>query len=199
MGLYALTVEKLIEEFRKMPGIGLKSAQRLAFYVLGLSDENAAKLTDAIKEAKEKITYCPICQNLTDTTPCHICSNEKRDKSIICVVESSTDVAAIERLGDFNGVYHVLHGVISPMEGVMPDDIRIKELMPRLRDDTVKEVIVATNTSMEGEATATYIAKMVSVLGVKVTRIAKGMPIGSDIEYTDEVTLQNALKNRVEI
>ncbi len=199
MGVYALTVEKLIEEFRKMPGIGYKSAQRLAFYVLGLTDEKAGKLIDAIKEAKEKVTYCPICQNLTDVRPCSVCTNEKRDKSTICVVESSSDVAAIERLGDFKGTYHVLHGVISPMEGILPDDIRLKELLARLKDDTVKEIIVATNISLEGEATASYIAKMVSALGVKVTRIAKGMPIGSDIEYTDEITLQNAIKNRVEI
>ncbi len=199
MGLYAVTVEKLIDEFRKMPGIGLKSAQRLAFYVLGLTDEKAEKLTNAIKEAKEKITYCPVCQNLTDVVPCSMCSNEKRDKSIICVVESSSDVAALERIGEFKGVYHVLHGVISPMDDIRPDDIRLKELLERLRDDTVKEIIVATNPNVEGEATASYIARMVGPLGIKVTRIAKGLPIGSDIEYADEVTLLKALENRVEM
>lgn len=199
MGAYALTVEKLIEEFRKMPGIGSKSAQRLAFYVLGLEKEAAKKLTDAIIEAKEKITYCPICQNLTDTIPCHICSDEKRDKTTICVVESSTDVATLERLGDFKGTYHVLHGVISPMEGIMPDDIRLKELLPRIKDGSVKEVIVATNTGMEGETTAAYISKMLNAFGIKVTRIAKGIPVGSEIEYADDITLQNALQNRVEI
>lgn len=199
MGFYAVTVEKLIEEFRKMPGIGYKSAQRLAFYVLGLSKSKAENLVNAINEAKEKIGYCKVCCNLTDSNPCDICNDTARDKSIICVVESPTDVVALERTREFKGVYHVLHGVISPMDGVKPDDLKIRELLLRLSDNSVKEVIVATNPNIEGEATATYLARLISPMGVRVTRIAKGVPVGGDLEYADEITLVKSLENRVEM
>ena len=199
MDYYAVTVQKLIEEFRKMPGVGSKSAQRMAFYVLGLSEERAASLVSAISDAKQKVGYCSICCNLTDEEPCKICKDVKRDKSVICVVESPADVVAMEKTGEFKGLYHVLHGVISPMDGIKPDDIRIKELVTRLSDDTVKEVIVATNPNIEGEATGSYIARLILPFGIKVTRIAKGIPIGGDIEYADEVTLTKALENRTEM
>ena len=199
MGFYALTVEKLIEEFQKMPGVGYKSAQRFAFYILGLSKEKAEKFTDAIKDAKEKIGYCKVCCNLTDSDPCSVCSDTSRDKSIICVVESPTDVVALEKTREYKGLYHVLHGVISPMDGIKPDDLKIKELILRLGDDAVKEVIIATNPNIEGEATATYLARLITPLGIKVTRIAKGVPVGGDIEYADEVTLVKSLENRVEM
>ena len=199
MSYYAVTVEKLIDEFKKMPGVGYKSAQRLAFYVLGLPKEKAQKLADVIIEAKEKITYCSICCNLTDENPCKICTDTKRDKSIICVVENPSDVVALEKTREYRGLYHVLHGVISPMDGIKPDDIKIKELIQRLASDEVKEVIIATNPNVEGEATASYIARLLTGFGIKVTRIAKGIPIGSDIEYADEITLLKALENRTEI
>ncbi len=199
MDYYAVTVQRLIEEFRKMPGVGSKSAQRMAFYVLGLSEERAASLIGAISDAKQKVGYCSVCCNLTDEEPCKICKDAKRDRSVICVVESPADVVAMEKTGEFKGLYHVLHGVISPMDGVKPDDIRIKELVTRLADDTVKEVIVATNPNIEGEATGSYIARLILPFGIKVTRIAKGIPIGGDIEYADEVTLTKALENRTEM
>lgn len=198
MGYYALTVEKLIEEFQKMPGIGYKSAQRLAFYVLELAPEKAELLIKSIADAKSNITYCNICCNLTDVNPCNVCGDKTRDRSIICVVESPADVVAMEKTKEYKGLYHVLHGVISPMNGVKPDDIKIKELMSRLSDPEVKEVIVATNPTVEGEATGSYIARLISPMGIKVTRIAKGIPIGGDIEYADEVTLIKALENRIE-
>ena len=199
MGFYAVTVEKLIEEFQKMPGIGYKSAQRLAFYVLGLSKAKADNLVKAINDAKEKIKYCNICCNLTDSDPCDICSDKSRDISTICVVESPSDVVAFEKTREYRGLYHVLHGVISPMDGVKPDDLKIKELIKRLSDSKVKEVILATNPNIEGEATATYLARLIAPMGVKVTRIAKGMPVGGDIEYADEVTLIKSIENRVEM
>ena len=199
MSYYAVTVEKLIDEFRKMPGVGSKSAQRFAFYVLGLDKEKAEKFASAIIEAKEKIVYCSECCNLTDENPCSVCNNQRRDRSIICVVESPADVVALEKTREYKGLYHVLHGVISPMEGIKPDDIKIKELVKRLANDEVKEVILATNPSVEGEATASYIARLVSGFGIKITRIAKGIPIGSDIEYADEITLLKAIENRTQI
>jgi recombination protein RecR len=199
VGFYAVTVEKLIEEFQKMPGIGYKSAQRLAFYVLGLSKAKADNLVKAINDAKEKIKYCNICCNLTDSDPCDICSDKSRDISTICVVESPSDVVAFEKTREYRGLYHVLHGVISPMDGVKPDDLKIKELIKRLSDSKVKEVILATNPNIEGEATATYLARLIVPMGVKVTRIAKGMPVGGDIEYADEVTLIKSIENRVEM
>lgn len=199
MAYYAATVAKLIEEFQKMPGIGNKSAQRLAFYVLGLSKERANNLISAISEAKEKVGYCSVCCNLTDKDPCDICSDTFRDRSVICVTESPADVVAFEKTKEYKGVYHVLHGAISPMDGIKPEDIKIKELIARVAKGGVNEVIIATDTDVEGEATGMYIGRLLEPFGVKVTRIAKGIPIGGDIEYADEITLTKALENRVDL
>ena len=196
---YSPSIEKLIESFEKLPSIGHKTAQRLAFYMLDLNMEEIKEFTDSIINAKNNLKFCSKCFNISDTDPCNICSNVKRDESIICVVEEVRDVLAMERTHEFNGVYHVLHGSISPMNGVGPDDIRIKELLSRLMDGKVKEIILATNPRVEGEATSMYISKLVKPLGVKVTRIARGIPIGGDLEYTDEVTLAKALEGRNEI
>ena len=191
-----VSLEKLIEEFRKMPSVGLKSAERMAYYVLGLSDEESKSLTGAISDAHSKIHMCSICCNLTESEKCDICENTKRDHSVICVVEDPRDVTAFERTHEFKGVYHVLHGVISPMNGVGPDNIKIRELISRLSDDTVQEVIMATNPTAEGEATAMYIARLLKPMGIKVSRLAYGIPVGSDLEYADEVTLSRALSGR---
>ncbi|MBR4030274.1 MAG: recombination protein RecR [Clostridia bacterium] len=199
MAYYAATVSKLIEEFQKMPGIGNKTAQRLAFYVLGLSKENADNLVSAISEAKEKVGYCKECCNLTDSEVCDVCSDLHRDKSVICVTESPADVVAFERTKEFKGVYHVLHGAISPMDGIKPEDLKIKELISRVAKGDVKEVILATDTDVEGEATGMYIGRLLEPFGVKITRLAKGIPIGGDIEYADEITLTKALENRVDL
>ncbi len=196
---YANSVQKLIEELAKLPGIGPKTAQRLAFYILKGTKEDAYKLAQAIITAKEKITYCSVCCNLTDVNTCHICNNSNRDRSIICVVEDSRDVAALERTKDFKGLYHVLHGYISPMEGIGPEQLKIKELLERLQKEEVKEIVIATNSSVEGEATALYLAKLIKPLGIKVTRIAQGIPAGGDIEYADEVTLSRAFLGRIEM
>ena len=190
---------KLIEHFRALPGIGAKTAVRLAYHVLDMDAGEARALAGAIIEAKEKIGFCNTCFNLSDRNPCAICASTERDHSLICVVEQPQDVAAMERMRDFRGVYHVLHGALSPLEGVGPGDIRIKELLGRLADETVKEVIMATNPNVEGEATAMYIAKLLKPLGIKVTRIAHGLPVGGDLEYADEVTLSKAMENRREI
>ena len=196
---YIAPLANLIEHFRALPGIGQKTAVRLAYHVLDMPPEDARALAGAILEAKEKIGYCNTCWNLSDQNPCAICASEKRDHSVICVVEQPQDVAAMERMHEFHGVYHVLHGALSPLEGVGPDDLRIKELLARLYDDTVKEVIMATNPTVEGEATAMYLAKLLKPAGLKVTRIAHGLPIGGDLEYADEVTLAKAMENRREI
>jgi recombination protein RecR len=196
---YIAPLAKLIEHFRALPGIGNKTAVRLAYHVLDMDAEQAKKLAEAIIEAKEKIGYCNTCFNLSDQNPCVICAAEERDHSVICVVEQPQDVAAMERMRDYRGVYHVLHGALSPLEGVGPDQIRIKELLGRLTGDEVKEVIMATNPNVEGEATAMYLAKLLKPMGVKVTRIAHGLPIGGDLEYADEVTLAKAMENRREI
>ena len=196
---YIAPLAKLIEHFRALPGIGNKTAVRLAYHVLDMDVEQAKKLAEAIIEAKEKIGYCNTCFNLSDQNPCVICAAEERDHSVICVVEQPQDVAAMERMRDYRGVYHVLHGALSPLEGVGPDQIRIKELLGRLTGDEVKEVIMATNPNVEGEATAMYLAKLLKPMGVKVTRIAHGLPIGGDLEYADEVTLAKAMENRREI
>ena len=196
---YSPSIEKLIESFEKLPSIGHKTAQRLAFYMLDLSKEEIKEFTDSIINAKNNLKFCSKCFNISDTDPCNICSNPKRDESVICVVEEVRDVLAMERTHEYNGVYHVLHGSISPMNGVGPDDIKIKELLARLMDGKVKEIILATNPRVEGEATAMYISKLVKPLGIKVTRIARGIPIGGDLEYTDEVTLAKSLEGRVEI
>lgn len=196
---YIQPLAELIEHFRALPGIGNKTAVRLAYHVLDMDKEKAKSLAGAILKAKEKIGYCQVCFNLSDTNPCRICSSDKRDHSVICVVEQPQDVAAMERMRDFKGVYHVLHGALSPLEGVGPDALRIKELLERLRSDEVKEIIMATNPNVEGEATAMYIAKLVKPIGVKVTRIAHGLPVGGDLEYADEVTLSRAMENRIEL
>ena len=190
---------KLIEHFRALPGIGAKTAVRLAYHVLDMEAGEAKALAGAIIEAKEKIGFCNTCFNLSDRNPCVICASAERDHSLICVVEQPQDVAAMERMRDYRGVYHVLHGALSPLEGVGPGDIRIKELLGRLADETVKEVIMATNPNVEGEATAMYIAKLLKPMGIKVTRIAHGLPVGGDLEYADEVTWSKAMENRREI
>ncbi len=199
MSYYAAPVAKLIEEFEKLPGIGHKTAQRLAFHVLNLSAEKAAGLANAIRDAKQKTRYCSICSNLTENDPCAICSGTGRDATVFCVVEDPRDVVAMERTREFKGLYHVLHGVISPMEGIGPDDIKIKELLSRLKDGNIREVILATNPDVEGEATAMYISKLLKPLGIKATRIAYGIPVGGDLEYADEVTLAKALEGRREL
>jgi len=199
MDYYALPIANLIDQFSKLPGIGRKSAQRLAYHVLEMDQQEVEKLSIAILEAKEKIKFCEVCGNLTDKSICHICKNETRDKSIICVVEGPRDIIAMEKSKEYKGLYHVLHGAISPMENIGPQDIKIKELLNRLGTDEVKEVIVATNPTVEGEATALYISKLIKPLGVKVTRIAHGIPVGGDLEYFDEVTLARAMDNRREM
>ena len=199
MSYYSPSIEKLIESFEKLPSIGHKTAQRLAFYMLDLSNEEAEEFTNSILNAKKNLHFCSKCFNISDTNPCNICSNPKRDQSTICVVEDVRDVVAMERTHEFKGVYHVLHGSISPMNGIGPDDIKIKELLSRLMDGTVKEIILATNPRVEGEATAVYISKLVKPMGIKVTRIAHGIPVGGDLEYTDEITLSKALEGRREI
>ncbi len=199
MSYYAAPVAKLIEEFEKLPGIGHKTAQRLAFHVLNLSSAKAENLANAIRDAKLKTRYCSICSNLTENDPCSICSGSARDRTMFCVVEDPRDVVAMERIREFKGLYHVLHGVISPMEGIGPEDIKIKELLHRLKEGEVREVILATNPDVEGEATAMYISKLLKPLGIKTTRIAHGIPVGGDLEYADEVTLSKALEGRREI
>ncbi len=185
----------LSEQFGKLSGIGRKSALRMAYAVLAFSDEEAKEFADAILEAKTKIHLCPICQNLTDRDTCSICDDLDRDGSVICVVEDAKAVMALEKVREYRGLYHVLHGVISPINGITPDKLKLKELLPRL-DGSVKEVIVATNPTVEGEATAMYISKLVKPLGVRVTRLAYGVPVGADLEYADEVTLYRALEGR---
>ncbi len=199
MDYYVSPLQNLIDEFRRLPGIGNKTAQRLAYHVLNLPKEKAERFANAILEAKDKITYCKVCQNLSDKDECSICSNPSRDHSVICVTESPKDVMQMERTNEFKGVYHVLHGAISPMDNVGPDDIRIKELMTRIAQGNVKEVIMATNPNLEGETTAMYISKLIKPFGVKVTRIAHGVPVGGELEYADEVTLSKALQWRIEI
>ena len=199
MSYYSPTIERLIENFEKLPSIGHKTATRLAFYMLNLNEEGINEFINSITEARKKLKYCSKCFNITDTDPCPICSNPKRDQSIICVVEDVKDVVAMERTHEFKGVYHVLHGSISPMNGVGPEDIKIKELLERLKDTDVKEIIIATNPRVEGEATAIYLSKLIKPIGIKVTRIAHGIPVGGDLEYTDEVTLSKALEGRREL
>lgn len=195
--MHATAIENLIEKFEQLPGIGRKSAERIAFHILEhMSSDDARSMAAGIIDAKEKICLCQTCQNLTDTNPCKICSSPKRDNSIICVVESPEDVSAIENTHEFNGLYHVLHGALSPMDGISPDDIKINELLLRLTDGGIKEVIMATNPTVSGTATAVYISKLLAPFDVKVTRIAHGIPIGSDLEYADKITLIKALEGR---
>ena len=199
MSEFSPSIEKLIESFEKLPSIGNKTAIRLAFYMLNTSEEQANEFVKSIQDARKNLKFCSKCFNISDTDPCEICSNAKRDQSQICVVEDVKDVIAIEKIHEFKGLYHVLHGTISPMDGLGPDDIRIKELLANLMDGTVKEVILATNPKVEGEATAMYISKLVKPMGVKVTRLAHGIPVGGDLEYTDEFTLGKALEGRTEL
>lgn len=199
MSLYSPSIEKLIESFEKLPSIGHKTAVRLAFYLLNSTEEETNEFVSSIIDAKKNLRYCSKCYNISDTDPCNICSNPRRDNSIICVVEDVKDIIAMERTHEFKGLYHVLHGSISPMNGIGPDDIKIKELLARLQDGVIKEIILATNPRVEGEATAMYLSKLIKPLGIKVTRIARGIPIGGDLEYTDEVTLTQALEGRREV
>ncbi len=193
---FAPPVAQLIEELAKLPGIGPKSAQRLAMHIIKRPEEEVVALATALVSGRQKVRYCSICTNLTDSDRCEICSDESRESSIICVVEDSSDVVAMERTRDYDGLYHVLGGLISPMDGVGPDDIRIRELLERLRDGTVREVIVATDPTVEGEATAMYLARLVQPLEVEVTRIARGLPEGGNLDYADEATLSRALLGR---
>ena len=195
----AMPVSRLIEEFSKLPGVGPKSAQRLTYYLLRASQEDAQALAQAILEVKEKIILCSVCQNITDSDPCAICNNDQRDRGIICVVEEPLDILALERTGSYRGMYHVLHGVISPMDGIGPDDLKVRELLARLKSDEVREVIMATNPNLEGEATSMYLTRLITPLGLKVTRLARGLPMGADLEYADNVTLARALEGRQEV
>ena len=199
MRYYAKPLSKLINELSKLPGIGGKTAQRLAFHILSMDDRDALALSDAIRTAKSSMRYCSVCGNLTDEDPCAICSDESRDISTICVVESSKDVIAMEKIREYRGYYHVLHGAISPMDGIGPEDINLKSLIERLRDERIKEVIIATNPNREGEATAMYIARLIKPSGIRVSRIAHGIPVGGDLEYADEVTLLKAVEGRHEL
>jgi recombination protein RecR len=194
-------VARLIEEFTKLPGIGPKTAQRLTFFLLRAPAEEAKALAEAILRMKERVTFCSVCYNITETDPCRICAGDERDRSVICVVEEPLDVLALERTGSYEGLYHVLHGAISPVDGIGPDDLRIEGLLQRLQGaggsaSPVREVILATNPNLEGEATAMYLARLIAALGVRVTRLARGLPVGGDLEYADEVTLTRALEGR---
>lgn len=200
MRQYPRPLNKLINELGKLPGIGGKTAQRLAFHILSLSDREAEDLAEAIRNAKSTLRYCSVCGNLTDQEKCLICSDASRDQSVICVVETPQDVVAMERIREYRGLYHVLHGAISPAEGIGPNEINLKSLITRLQgNDEVEEVIIATNPNIEGEATAMYISKLLKPAGIKVTRIAHGIPVGGDLEYADEVTLLKAMEGRREI
>ena len=199
MKYYAKPLARLINELSRLPGIGGKTAQRLAFHILSMEEKEARALADSIIEAKQKMTYCSVCGNLTDTDPCVICSDPSRDRSVICVVETPKDVVAMEKIKEYNGLYHVLHGAISPMEGIGPEDINLKQLIVRLQNEDVRELILATNPNIEGEATAMYIARLIKPSGVRVSRIAHGIPVGGDLEYADEVTLLKAMEGRREL
>ena len=199
MDYYSSQISKLIEELSKLPGIGNKTAQRLAFHIINMPEEQVERLSNSIRDAKHNVHYCKECFTLTDQELCPNCRSQTRDHSVIMVVENPRDLAAYEKTGKFDGVYHVLHGAISPMLGIGPGDIKLKELMTRLQTEEVKEVIIATNSSLEGETTAMYISKLIKPTGIKVTRIASGVPVGGDLEYIDEVTLLRALEGRVEL
>lgn len=196
---YAKPLSKLIAELSKLPGIGGKTAQRLAFHILAQEDVEANALAEAILDAKKNMKYCSVCGNLTDVDPCSICTDQTRDRGVICVVESPRDVSAMERIREFQGLYHVLHGAISPMDGIGPEDINLKQLIIRLQQEDVREVILATNPNIEGEATAMYTARLIKPSGIKVSRIAHGIPVGGDLEYADEVTLSKAMEGRREL
>ncbi|MEH7383755.1 recombination mediator RecR [Bacillus sp. JJ1533] len=196
---YPEPISKLIDSFMKLPGIGPKTAVRLAFFVLNMKEDVVLDFAKALVDAKRNLTYCSNCGHITDRDPCYICEDERRDKTIICVLQDPKDVIAMEKMKEYNGLYHVLHGAISPMDGIGPEDIKIPELLKRLQDDTVQEIILATNPNIEGEATAMYISRLLKPSGIKVTRIAHGLPVGGDLEYADEVTLSKALEGRREL
>ncbi|WEV61155.1 recombination mediator RecR [Streptococcaceae bacterium ESL0729] len=196
---YPQPIARLIESYSKLPGIGQKTATRLAFYTIGMEDEDVNAFAKNLLSAKRDLKFCTICGNLTDTDPCGICTSDSRDKTTILVVEDSKDVLAIEKIREYNGLYHVLQGTISPMNGISPDDINVKSLITRLRDTSINEVILATNATSEGEATSIYLSRLIKPAGIKVTRLARGLAVGSDIEYADEVTLLKAVENRKEI
>ncbi|MCH7616817.1 MAG: recombination protein RecR [Chloroflexi bacterium] len=195
----AAPLARLIEEFYRLPGIGPKSAQRLAYYLLRMPAADAHSLAEAIVEVKDKVTLCSVCQNVTEVDPCRICTDSARDRSIMCVVEEPLDILALERTGSYHGLYHVLHGAISPMDGIGPDDLKVRELLDRLRDGETKEIILATNPNLEGEATSMYLSRLIGPLGLRVTRLARGLPAGGDLEYADDVTLTRALEGRQEM
>ncbi len=199
MSVYPESIDRLVGELTKLPGIGEKTAQRLAFHLIDAPKDDITALADALVAVKDKVHLCPVCFSITDKATCDICADPNRDRSVICVVEHTRDVYAIERTREYNGLYHVLHGVISPLEGVGPQDIRARELIKRLNDQAVKEVIMATNPTPEGEATAVYLSNLITPAGIQVTRLAKGIPIGADVEYTDEVTLIKAFEGRKQI
>jgi recombination protein RecR len=199
MNVFPRPLDVLVEKFAALPGVGRKSAQRMAFYVLGLPDAEAEAFADAIREAKRTVRRCTVCQNLTDSDICPICSASRRDDTVICVVTDPKDVVAMERGREYNGLYHVLHGVLSPMNRIGPDDITVKQLLARLSDGKVREVIMATNTDTEGEATAMYISRLIKPLGIKVSRIAYGLPAGSNLEFADDATLLHAIEGRTEM
>ncbi|MDE5416316.1 recombination mediator RecR [Alkalihalobacterium chitinilyticum] len=196
---YPEPIAKLMEGFMRLPGIGPKTASRLAFFVLDMKEDDVLDFAKALVNAKRNLTYCSVCHNITDTDPCRICEDTKRDRSIICVVQDAKDVIAMEKMKEYFGLYHVLQGAISPMDGIGPEDIKIPELLKRLQDETVQEIIIATNPNIEGEATAMYISRLVKPTGIKVTRIAHGLPVGGDLEYADEVTLSKAIEGRREL
>lgn len=193
---FAPSVNRLIDELKRLPGIGQKTAQRLAFHLLRVDRDQAFALSDAIREAKERVRECSVCNNITDTDPCHFCTSSTRNGSLICVVEEATNIQAIEKTRQFNGLYHVLGGALSPLQGVGPDQLKIKSLIERLKGGAVEEIILATNPTAEGEATAVYLSKLLKPLGVRVTRIAMGIPVGSDLEYADEITMLKAMEGR---
>jgi recombination protein RecR len=196
---YPEPISKLIDSFMKLPGIGPKTAARLAFHVLDMKEDTVLEFSKALVDAKRNLTFCSVCGHITDTDPCRICKDESRNRSMVCVVQEPKDVIAMEKMRDFNGLYHVLHGAISPMDGIGPEDINIPDLLKRLQDETVQEVILATNPTIEGEATAMYISRLIKPSGIRTTRIAHGLPVGGDLEYADEVTLSKALEGRREL
>jgi recombination protein RecR len=198
-GRTAAPVARLIEELHRLPGVGPKGAQRLAYHLLRATKEEAQALAEAILDVKERISLCSVCQNTTDVNPCIICADEGRDRSVVCVVEEPLDILAVERSRGYKGLYHVLHGSISPMEGVGPEQLKVRELLERLRDGVIREVIMATNPNLEGEATAMYVNRLLQPLGLRVTRLARGLPMGGDLEYADDLTLARALENRQEV
>lgn len=193
----AESIERLAEEFSRLPGIGRKTAHRLALYIVKMQREEVVELAQALVNVKDKVRYCTVCSNITEADPCPICSNTKRDRTVVCVVEEPTDVLALERTNEFNGVYHVLGGALSPLDGVGPEDLRIRELLQRMSDTKIEEIILALNSDVEGEATTLYLSKLLKPLGIKVTRIARGLPVGTDLEFADQATLSRALEGRI--